>query len=236
MAKKAAKKTGKRKTKAQRLTKLVVEACSVGDTELAHTATDALLDALANAEPEPVVPEKPIRWNTDPEWMDYCASTLEIFVKKIAHKSTMDEGLREDCENEARIAIYQTFPQQVKDYWPYKNGQITDKQWNTRLLNYCKNTIRNAILSYLDSPKTGSWDLGRTTRIRTKDGRRIKVHTPARYSSLDLLNERGGLQVTETGEVTWDTVSLDGLPYHRGHDHHVPPNLDDWYSSFESEE
>ena len=196
--------TAKKKTKVDRLNKLFLEACAAGDEELAHSTAETLLDILATGEtdlPEPE-PTKPIPWNTDPKWLDYCERVLEPLVRTIAYKSTTDLDLREDCENEARIAIYQLRPSNVRDYTKYKAGQITECQWQTRLLKYCKNAIRNSIWSYLDSPKTGNWNIGRTARIRNKDGQRVKVHTPARYTSLEEL-AASGFQVNDQGEVTW---------------------------------
>lgn len=196
-----------KKTKIERLNELFLEACAAGDAELAHRTAETLLDLMA--EDDAVIPEpkiKVITWNSDPAWADYCITVLERHVRTIAYKSTTDEDLRQDCENEARMAIYQIQPSNVREYDKYQSGEMTENQWRTRLLNYCKNTIRNAIFSYLDSPKTGNWSIGRTTRVRTKDGRRVKVHQSARYVSLEQLSA-SGLQINEQGEATWHVKS-----------------------------
>lgn len=197
--------SAKKKTKIDRLNELFLDACAAGDADLAHSTAETLLDLMSVEEEVVEVPAvKAIVWNTDPAWMTFCADVLEKHVKSIAYKSTMDDDLREDCENEARIALYQIQLSNIRDYPKYQAGEITEAQWKARLFSYCKNAIRNAIFSYLESPKTGSWNIGRTTRVRLKDGRRVKVHNPARYVSLDEL-AGSGLQVNEHGEVTWST-------------------------------
>jgi hypothetical protein len=200
------------RTKVERLKALLFEACEIGDVDLAHSTVDELAELFAEKKTEPPKSaEKVPQWNEDPEWLVYCGTMLEPMVRKITKKYTTDSALREDCEQEAREAIYQIFPSKVRDWELFQSGQITAEAWNSKLKSYCQNTIRNAILSYLDSPKTGSWYIGRTRRVKNNQtGLREKVRVGARYSSFDELTENHGLQVDEFGEISWDKVSTDG--------------------------
>ncbi len=199
-------------TKIQRTEAAFVAACQRGDSDAAHAAVEVLIALFEREAPTFNKPEKIPVWNTDSAWILYCSSVLETDIRKIANKYTTDTALREDCEQEAREAVYQLFPEKVKGFADFKNGLILEPQWKSRLRSYCRNAIRNAILSYLDSPKTGNWYIGRTRKVRDKvTGEKKKVHVGSRYSSLESLTEDSGLQVDEFGQISWDHTSDDGL-------------------------
>jgi hypothetical protein len=76
---------------------------------------------------------------------------------------------------------------------------------------YCRNVIRNSILSYLDSYPKGDWYIGRTRQVRDKKtGEVTKVYLPPRFSSLDQLTEEFGAQIDEGGNLTWTTDAEGG--------------------------
>jgi hypothetical protein len=88
-----------------------------------------------------------------------------------------------------------------------------EQQWNDALDRYCRNAIRNAVLSYLDSYVTGQWNIGRTRHVRDRvNGRVRKVSLPPRFSSLDELTDDYGMQVDQHGNISWPDPSDDGLP------------------------
>jgi hypothetical protein len=153
-------------------------------------------------------------WNEDPEWFKY-TQRFEEDILKIVSKYTLDEALREDCAQEARIELLMTFPRQVNIYEDYMSGLIEEPVWQAQLDRYCRNVIRNTVLSYLASLKTGNWYIGRTKRVVDKDtGKRVKIHIPARYDSLDTLSQESGLQVDEEGMISWDhTAVFDNFVY-----------------------
>lgn len=153
------------------------------------------------AEPNKIV------WNEDPKWISYTYK-FEQLIQAISAKYTCDEHLREDCQQEARIALLTIFPSQVRAYAAYSNGDIPKKQWENHLDSYCRNVIRNSILSYLDSLKTGCWYIGRTRRVISKvTGEREKVHLLPRYSSFNQLQEEHGLDIDTEGELSWPKVN-----------------------------
>jgi hypothetical protein len=198
--------------KIERLKALLLEYTSVGETELAHAVLDELLELCGDQPVELPTPKIP-NWNTTPEWEAFLkASRMETEIKKIANKYTTDEGLREDCEQEAREAVYQIHPEQLREFVKYQAGEMDEVSWKKRLKSYCANAARNAILSYLESPKTGNWYIGRTRRVRDREtGERRKIHVGPRYSSLDELVSEAGLQIDEAGKVSWEKPSDDGL-------------------------
>jgi DNA-directed RNA polymerase specialized sigma24 family protein len=125
-------------------------------------------------------------WNTDPEWVEFIEKLVPV-IYRIAYKYTADAGLQDDCVQVARIALYQTHPQQIHAYKAWKEGQISDKAWEGHISRYCRNIARNRIISYLNSHTTGSWAVGRRG-------------SPTRYSSFDLMIETGA-QFDEQGTL-----------------------------------
>lgn len=149
-------------------------------------------------------------FNHDPAWLAYIA-TLEPLVAKIAMKyASMDDSLREDCIQEARIALATVHPERIE--W-YKTGDLADTGVQAMLERYLRNVIRNAVLSYLDSYSKGNWYVGRTRTVRDqRTGDLKKVYTPPRFASLDALTDEFGMQVGEDYEITWADLADDGLP------------------------
>lgn len=148
--------------------------------------------------------------NLDPKWLEKVRE-FEPVIKAIATKYCSDEDLRKDCEQEARIALLMVFPERVNGYEEYRTGQISEKEWSSRLGRYCRNVIRYTILTTLDRYPTGNWYIGRTRRVIDPATSRVhRVHQPPRYSSLDELIEYG-LEVDEEGNITWLKASDDGL-------------------------
>lgn len=143
-------------------------------------------------------------WNDDPAWIRYIGR-FEESIKAITAKFTQDEALRDDCAQEARIELCKMFPEQVKGYEKFVNGEYTEDEWNANLDRYCRNVIRNTVLSVLDSLKSGPWYHGRTRRAprKNKDGTR-KYRIPARYVRLEDLTSTGMVQIDEQGTVIWD--------------------------------
>jgi hypothetical protein len=160
-----------------------------------------------------------LTWNDDPEWIKYTAG-YEPVIKQIANKYTTDEHLREECEQEARMRLLTKFPYQCRAYPLYKEGTITEAQFQKALNVYLRQCIRNAILDYLNKWVTGNWYIGRTRRKFNKiTGKHEKVHVSVRYASLDDLMDNHGMDINEDGEITWPEVSHDGLWEH-GWGHH----------------
>lgn len=161
-----------------------------------------------------VVPKQ--EWNTDPEWQEYTTG-FEKVIAQISNKYCSDVDLRQDCAQEARIALLHVFPEKVDHYEQWREGRITEEQWRKRLSTYCRQVVKYSILSFLDSPKKGNWYVGRTRRAKDNvTGERRKVYQPARYSSLDQLVDDFGMQVSDTGEISWDKASTDGLDMSSG--------------------
>jgi hypothetical protein len=126
------------------------------------------------------------KWNRCPEW----AKTIAGFDRLIAQISTKlapDADLAEDAKQEALIALYQTFPEQIAAHADYVAGRITERAWRGHLKRYLGNVIRNSMLSYLTRHKTGSWQIGR------------KGKAP-RYSSYEAM-EQAGWQIDEKGSL-----------------------------------
>lgn len=198
-----------------RLQTELVEAAQTGDQELANSVLEQIMALLQDVESEEVGHvEKGLDWNEDPEWATYCLE-LERAITKIAAKYTTDEALREDCAQEARIALYTLHPSKIRLYEKFLSGEIDEKTWKKQLDKYCRNVIRNSVLSYLDSLKTGSWYMGRTRRVKNRrTGLRVKSHVGPRYSSLDELVEESGLQIDEHGNISWEYISTSGLGIH----------------------
>lgn len=165
------------------------------------------------SEETPEAPTQGINWNTDPEWHAYIAGYESVIAAIAAKYCSDDRDLQEDCRQEARLALLTVFPERVNGYAAYIAGELSEDAWFKNLSRYCRNAIRNSILSYLTSWKTGNWNVGRSRTIIDKvTGERTKVYQPARFSSLDALTEDSGMQIDEQGQITWDRVSEAGLP------------------------
>lgn len=154
-------------------------------------------------------------FNPDPHWQEYI-QRFEPEIHKIALKyMVVDEGLREDTMQEARIALATLRAEKCDQFEPYVRGEITVDQWNSALDRYCRNAIRNSILSYLDSYASGNWYIGRTRSVKDKrTGRSRKVYLPPRFSSYDELTDEYGMQVDTDGNISWPEVSEDGMADH----------------------
>lgn len=131
--------------------------------------------------------DRRLDWNNDPEWLEYIA-TLEPVIGAIAAKSTIDEALRDDLAQEARMSLLLVRPEKIK-------GNRSA---------YVRNVIRNTMYSYLQSYNTGSWAHGRK-EMRTVNGERVKVSLPARFSSLCHLMEQG-MEVDQNGNRSWEML------------------------------
>lgn len=148
--------------------------------------------------------------NRDPKWLEYI-QRFEPAIMRITSKYCPVESLREDCHQEARIALLSVFPENINGCEEYNRGEITPEAWDIKIGKYCRNAIRYSILSYLDSYNTGDWYVGRTRRVLNEHGERVKVHTAPRFSSLDELVDDHGMQIDEDGNMSWEDASTDGL-------------------------
>lgn len=153
----------------------------------------------------------PADWNQDPEWVAYVLS-LDPLIASIAAKFTEDEALREDIAQESRIALLTIYPERIRYWTDYQEGRLSLVEWKARLKRYVGNVIRNSMLSYLESLKTGNQYIGRTRRVRDKvTGKTRHVHVPARFDSLDELMDDSGLQVDHRYNISWGRVRDDGI-------------------------
>jgi hypothetical protein len=164
-----------------------------------------------------------LTWNDDPEWVEYVLS-LRPVISAIAAKCVSDPYLREDCEQEAAIALLKVKPDSVSLYSDYKAGKVTEKQWQSKLSAYCRQVAHFTILSTLNSMTTGSLYTGRVKKKVNEKGEKVKYSAPARYSSLEELTENAGLQVDEHGNISWERVSTSGLDFTESPDY---PEVDD---------
>ena len=149
-------------------------------------------------------------WNNDATWVDFVCD-LRPLVEGIASKYTTDEALQEDAVQNAMIALLTEYPENIRGFADYSMGIITPDRWLEILRSYCTNVARNQILSTLSSHKEGNLYVGRTQTITHKDEDgevllREKIHVPARYASLDQLTEEAGMQVSDTGDITWESI------------------------------
>ena len=160
--------------------------------------------------------DKPIprayQFNRDPDWHAFIQE-YELIIERIAIKfCTGDEDLREDVKQEARIGLLAVSPTQIDGYDAYMAGELAIAEWTKRVDRYCRNVIRNSILSYLDSYSKGNWYIGRTRTVKDrKTGDSKKVYHSPRFSSLDQLVDDFRMQVDTDGTVTWPDVADDGL-------------------------
>ena len=148
--------------------------------------------------------------NLDPSWVRY-VERFEPLILSISHKVTTDKALQQDCQQEARIALLQVYPEKVDGHEKFIRKEITEGQWHINLRVYCSSVIRNSMLDYLNSYKTGNWYIGRTRRYKNRTGEVVEQHVNPRFSSLDDLMENFGMQIDHLGEVTWEEVSTTGL-------------------------
>lgn len=152
-------------------------------------------------------------FNPDPQWQTIALS-YEKIIQAIAVKyCSADESLRDDCMQEARIALLTVFPEKI-----HGHGLLPEAEWKKALDRYCRNVIRNSILSYLDSYPKGNWYIGRNRHVKNKKtGENQRVYLPPRFSSLDELTDNFGMQVDESGAISWPDPSDDGIRHNGQH-------------------
>jgi hypothetical protein len=151
------------------------------------------------------------KYNSDPFWVSYI-NRFEHLVVQVVYRMTTDEFLREDCMQEARMALLEVFPEKIDGHEKYLSGEYTEQEWHNHLKRYCGNVIRNAAYDYLNSYKTGNWYVGRTKQgVDPNTQEKKKVHKAPRFSSLDELIDDFGMQLSDSGEVAWGDVSREGL-------------------------
>ena len=146
-----------------------------------------------------------VEWNNDPEWLEYIQG-FEPVIKGIARNRTQDVGLREDCAQEARMALLTIRPEKVAAWESFQRGKISKEKWEKELSKYCRQVIHYSILSYLTSYKTGNWYVSR----RNRNSDEMKM---SRYTRLSTLLDFGA-QVDEEGNLLFgeeiEDVSLTG--------------------------
>lgn len=148
-------------------------------------------------------------FNESEDWQTYAQSFERVIIKIAQKYCSNDDSLRQDAEQEARIALATIRPESIVGY---NREDLTDTQRNGYLDRYMRNVIRNAILSYLDSYSKGNWYTGRTRHIKDRQtGVSRRVYLPPRFSSLDMLVEEHGMQVDEHFNISWADPSDDGL-------------------------
>lgn len=151
-----------------------------------------------------------IRWNNEEAWVTY-VTAITPQITAIATKYTADFALREDAVQNALIELLMQHPEEIRGFEDFCRGEITEDRWQDILLSYCLTVARNEILSTLSSHTTGNIYVGRTQvrRVERLDGTtmKVKTHIPARYVSLDQLVEESGLQVSEHGDLSWDSLN-----------------------------
>lgn len=152
-------------------------------------------------------PAGPKQFNDDPSWLTQ-VKRLEPLIRSMARKYAPDDALAEDCAQEARIALLSKQPSDIRGYTEYRGGMISEDDWQGRLDRYLGEVIRRRILRYLRSVNTGSWHVGRTRSRRDSDGNVRTLTNPPRYSSLDQLTTRYGLQIDEHGSSHWSVKNL----------------------------
>lgn len=150
-----------------------------------------------------------LKWNNDPAWVQF-VEALRPFILAIASKYTIDLALREDAVQNAVWELLLQYPEEVRGFEDYSLGNITEGRWQEVLRSYCLTLARNEILSTLSSHTTGNLYTGRTHMVKTSGptgkGARQKIHTPARYVSLEQLVDESGLQVSEQGDLSWNSL------------------------------
>lgn len=149
--------------------------------------------------------------NQDPVWARYIMA-LDDTLQRIATKvCSTDEGIREDCLQEARFELAKHYPEDCNAYRDFQYGLIEEPKMLAQLSAYCRMIARNSMLSYLDPYPTGNWNIGRTRTVKDKKtGITRKIHIPARFSSLEELIDYG-MQVDEHSNISWMDASTDGI-------------------------
>lgn len=146
------------------------------------------------------------QWNDDPEWVDYIF-TLDPVIEAIAAKYTDDYGLREDCAQEARMELLYIFPEKhISAYEKFRAGKLTEAQWEKKRDSFCRMVIRNTIITFLNSYKSGPWQVGRKVRRVDRYGNATMKRKSARFASMDDLMEDYGMQIDTEGNISWPEV------------------------------
>lgn len=103
----------------------------------------------------------------------------ENIIQAISHKYTNDPDIREDCQQNARIALSSLDIERIR-----RNKDA-----------YCRKVIRNTVLSTLSSYTTGEWYTGRTVAGEKQY---------PRYQRIDHLLESGAVQIDTHGNIFGD--------------------------------
>lgn len=158
-----------------------------------------------SATPKPKNEAEPL-FNPDPDWQEYIRR-YEAVYPKLAAKFTEDDDFRLDVIQEARIALATIRPEKILGA---HGPNMTEEQREAAVDRYCRNVIRNSMLGFLQSYRTGPWDSGRTILQTDKEtGQTYRVYQPARFASFDLLSDEWGMQVDTRGRVSWDSERLE---------------------------
>lgn len=114
----------------------------------------------------------------------------EPVITAIVMKYTLDPDIQEDCKQEARIGLLTATWKKCKAYALWKAGVLPKQTFEQQFDRYCRNIIRNSVLSYLQSYTTGDWYVGRTVRnARTNTKRREE----ARFIPAELFFDVAGI-------------------------------------------
>lgn len=149
-----------------------------------------------------------VKWNTDPDWVAY-AKTFEDIIQKVVSKYADDSEIRQDCAQNARMGLLTVFPTRLRGWKKYQSGEYSEEQWLATLEGYCRNVIRNQILSTLSSNTEGDLYRSRTrnyTDPETGEQKRRQIHP--RFYSLDKMVSDDGLQVDAQGRFSWEHVAI----------------------------
>src|SRR5688500_16381845 len=121
-----------------------------------HNMDDVYIEEGVDYIPE----SQAYNFNPDPEWQAFGRSSERMIIK-IATKYCSDDDLRKDVEHEARVAVVTLRAEDCQGFEAYSAGELTEEKWHKALKRYIHNTIRNSVLSYLDSYPKGNWYIGR---------------------------------------------------------------------------
>lgn len=148
-------------------------------------------------------------WNTSAAWAQFCAE-FEPTLQKIARKFVEDPDLREDACQNARVAIYQIFPD--RDIQQLQTPGLTPEQRMHAIKKFVSNITRNRCISTVTSRSEGDWSKGISRLVYDPvTGARSKRIFPPRFESLDELTDEFGMQVDIQGNISWPEVSEEGL-------------------------
>jgi DNA-directed RNA polymerase specialized sigma24 family protein len=126
----------------------------------------------------------------------FVATYTPVF-RRIAHKSVRNQALREDCVQQAFLALL---------------TEVSDDAFaaSTNPDAFVRMVARNTMLSYLKSYRTGDWYTGRTW------GKEVKQFYRARFVHIDALVDRGDVQIDSTGHLRpGETADRDAYFYTR---------------------